>query len=82
MNTVGAIQHGIYYGAIGALRQLVERYATQFGRWPQVVLTGGYAELIAKECDFADSVVKGLCLTGIYLTYVKYRAGEEDGEEQ
>ena len=77
VNTTTALQHGIYYGAIGALRGLVERYAIHLNRWPHVVLTGGHAELIAHHCDFADSVVPHLCLTGIYLAYVKFRTAQE-----
>ena len=64
------------------VRGLVERYATELGRWPHVVLTGGYARLIAKKCDFADSVVPTLCLTGIYLAYVKWRAAQESEAEE
>lgn len=81
-NTTSAIQHGIYYGTIGAVRGLVERYATELGSWPHVVLTGGYAELIAKNCDFADSVVPNLCLTGIYLAHVKWHTMEESEFEE
>ena len=77
-NTESAIQAGIYYGAIGALRELVERFANQLGQWPHVILTGGNAELIAKECNFADSVVPNLCLTGLYLAYVKFRTATQD----
>jgi len=77
-NTAAAIQHGIYYGAIGALRQLVERYAAMLGRWPHVVLTGGHARIVAEHCDFVDSVVDNLCLTGIYLAYVKFAAPSQD----
>lgn len=76
-NTIGAIQQGIYYGAIGALRELVERYASQLGQWPHVVVTGGYGPMIAERCDFVDSVVPNLCLTGVYLTYVRFRVGQE-----
>lgn len=77
VSAVTAIQHGIYYGAIGALRGLVERYAIILNRWPHVILTGGHAELIAPNCDFADSIVPHLCLTGIYLAYVKFRTAQE-----
>ena len=80
-NTESAIQAGIYYGAIGALRELVERYANQLGQWPHVVLTGGNAELIAKECNFTDSIVPNLCLTGLYLAYVKFRAATQDKDK-
>ncbi|KPK77083.1 MAG: hypothetical protein AMJ79_04375 [Phycisphaerae bacterium SM23_30] len=76
-NTKAAIQHGIYYGAIGALRGIVEQYATQLGRWPQVVLTGGYSKLIKEKCDFVDSWVPNLCLDGIFLAYRKWRQSRE-----
>jgi len=81
INTQMAIESGIYYGAIGALRELVERYATTLGKWPQVVLTGGYAELIAKKCDFADSLAPDLCLSGLYLAYQQYQAAQEAQEQ-
>ena len=68
-NTAEAISAGIVFGAIGALREIVERYATRLGRWPEVILTGGDAELIAKHCDFAKAVVPDLLLMGIELAY-------------
>lgn len=76
-NTEKAIQHGIYFGAVGALRGITERYATLLGRWPQVVLTGGYAKLIAPHADFADSLVPDLCLDGIFLTYKNFRQTQD-----
>ena len=76
-NTEKAILHGIYFGAVGALRGIVERYATLLGRWPQVVLTGGYAKLIARHADFADSLVPDLCLDGIFLAYRKFRESQD-----
>ena len=75
-NTEKAIQQGIYFGAVGALRGIVERYATLLGRWPQVVLTGGYAKLIAQHADFTDSLVPDLCLDGIFLAYRKSRESQ------
>ena len=79
-NTISAIQHGVYYGAIGALRELIERYATELGKWPHVVLTGGYADMIANKCDFVDSLMPGLPLMGIYLEYVKFRTAQAGQE--
>jgi len=76
-NTEKAIQHGIYFGGVGALRGIVERYATLLGRWPQVVLTGGFAKLIARHADFADSLVPDLCLDGIFLAYRKFRESQD-----
>ncbi len=73
INTETAIQNGLYYGALGTLREVAERYATQLGQWPQVVACGGYSKLISQKCDFIDSLVPDLCLDGIYIAYDKFR---------
>ncbi|MCK4629057.1 MAG: type III pantothenate kinase [Sedimentisphaerales bacterium] len=73
VNTETAIQNGIYFGAIGAFREIVERYAEQLGQWPQIVATGGFSKLILRHCDFIDSHVPDLCLDGLYLAYCRYR---------
>ncbi|TWT43960.1 Type III pantothenate kinase [Phycisphaerae bacterium RAS1] len=70
-NTSEAIANGVLFGAVGALREIVERYATALNHWPQLVLTGGNAPLIASMADFVDSVVPDLCLMGIALAYRK-----------
>ena len=77
IDTESAIQNGIFYGAVGALRELVERYATQLGHWPHVVVTGGYSSLIAQKCDFIDSLVPDLCLDGLFLTYRDFRSSQD-----
>jgi type III pantothenate kinase len=71
-NTESAIETGILLGAIGGLREIVERFATKLGQWPKLVLTGGQADLIAKHCKFVDAVRPNLCLEGIAATYLKY----------
>lgn len=68
-NTHDAIVNGVAYGLMGALREIVERYATDLGQWPQLVITGGNAPLIADLADFIDAVVPDLCLMGIALAY-------------
>jgi type III pantothenate kinase len=72
INTTGAIQSGIYYGAIGGLREMAERYATELGSWPHVVVTGGMGAMIAQQCDFIDSVAPDLSLYGLCLAYGMY----------
>ncbi len=74
-NTEQAIVNGVAYGAVGALREIVERYATELGTWPQLVVTGGNAGLVAELSDFVDNVVPDLCLIGIALAY-RQAAGE------
>ena len=68
-DTTQAIVGGLVYGARGALRGLTEAYAIALGRWPQLILTGGDAELVGKGCDFVDCIVPDLSLMGIALAY-------------
>lgn len=70
-DTIEAIKVGIVCGLRGALRDIVERYATQIGKWPVVILTGGDAGLLADSIDFANGVVPDLCLRGIALAFEK-----------
>jgi len=58
-------------GAVGALREIVEQFATALGRWPYLVITGGNAALIGKLADFVDAVVPDLSLMGVALAYRK-----------
>lgn len=74
-NTEQAIRSGIFYGLIGAVRELVERYAAQLGKWPHLVATGGAAEAVAQACRFIDSVVPDLSLMGIALAYQRHVQG-------
>ncbi len=70
-NTHDAIVNGVVYAAAGALREIVERFATELGRWPKLVITGGGAPLVAEVIDFADAHVPNLCLMGVALAYRK-----------
>lgn len=75
-NTLAAIHCGVLYGAVGAMREIVERYAAILGTWPHLVLTGGDAPLIAPLADFADAVAPDLCLLGAALAYRRARKPE------
>lgn len=68
-STEEAINHGIIFGAIGALREIVERYATELKRWPKLIVTGGAGPLIADACDFVDAAEPNLCIQGIAIAY-------------
>jgi type III pantothenate kinase len=67
-----AIQCGLYYSAIGALEEVVRRYAEKIGKWPQIILTGGAGKLIKDDCTFIDDFVPNLVVKGIVLAYAKY----------
>jgi len=78
-NTADAINCGLYYSIIGALEEIVRRYAEEIGRWPQTIITGSGAETIKDDCPFVDNYVPHLVIKGIVLAYVKYI--EEKSEE-
>jgi type III pantothenate kinase len=78
--TEEAIQVGVACGAVGALREIVERYATDLKRWPQLVLTGGSSSMIADMCDFADAVIPDLCIRGIALAHRRHFASMASDE--
>jgi len=71
-DTEEAIRSGIHYGLAGAVRGIVEQYATQLNQWPQVVATGGELAQLLELCDFIDTPVSDLTLLGVGLAYVKH----------
>jgi type III pantothenate kinase len=73
-NTREAIQTGVCRGIAGAVRGIVEGYATALNRWPQTVATGGDAEFLAEHCDYIDTLVSHLALRGVGVAYRKHLA--------
>ena len=67
-----AINCGLYYSAVGALEEVIRRYAEKIGKWPRTVITGAAAKIIKDDCQFIDSYVPNLVVKGIVLTYRKY----------
>ncbi len=71
-NTANAIQVGVYHGIVGAVRHIVEEYATHLGRWLPAVATGGDAKLLAEDCGVFDAIVEDLALVGVGLAFDKH----------
>ena len=71
-NTAEAMQVGVCRGLTGAVRALVEAYASHLNCWPQVVATGGDLPLIAPHCDYLDTQVVDLALRGVGVAYSQY----------
>lgn len=72
VDTEQAINAGLFYGAAGLLRTVVEKYAEEIGKWPQVVVTGAAAGILKEECEFVDSWVPDLAVRGIVIAYKKH----------
>ncbi|MBI4581123.1 MAG: type III pantothenate kinase [Planctomycetes bacterium] len=68
-DTASAIRNGIFAMMAGALREVTERYATDIGKWPPLIVTGGDGEAVASACDFVDHVVPDLGLDGLVIAY-------------
>ena len=79
-STEEAIRNGVLYGIVGGLREITERYATELGAWPDLIATGGHAELIHRHTDIIDHVVPDLCIRGIALAYRKHFLPFEEQE--
>jgi type III pantothenate kinase len=69
MNTAAAIESGLFWGAVGAIRELIERLSDEQESSPDVVISGGGSKLIADtlNCSGVGRVChqKHLVLSGI-----------------
>lgn len=73
-DTVQAMVGGVVAAARGALRELVEAYATELGRWPVVILTGGDAHLVCPhpgEDELVQAIVPDLAVRGAAMAYYR-----------
>lgn len=68
-NTVSSMQSGIIYGFAGQVDAIVTRMKKEMTGSPQVVATGGLAELISQESQTIDKVDALLTLTGLRIIY-------------
>ncbi len=72
-STAGSIQSGIFYGYIGLTEGILSRMIAELGEKPKVIATGGFANLIAENCDLIETVDENLMLDGLRLIYERTR---------
>lgn len=68
-STVAAIQSGLYWGTVGAVRELVRRMSAEAGERVPVFVTGGDGGLLAPPLGLSVRHVSNLVLDGIVATY-------------
>jgi len=73
-NTIAAMQSGIVYGYVGLIEGIVTRIREELGEKAKVVVTGGYANLLAKETPVIDEVNSNITLVGLRLIYLMNRS--------
>lgn len=68
-NTVGSIQSGLYYGAVGMIDGILERLLGILGQETKTVATGGQAQMIVGGSRYLKNVDEDLTLEGLQLIW-------------
>ena len=64
-STEGAIRSGLFWGNVGAVREVVTRMSDQLGVEPELFVAGGDAEPLASRLQIEARIVQDLVLSGI-----------------
>ncbi len=70
-STVVAMQSGLFWGTVGAVRELIEQLGKAAGGEPQVFLTGGAGRAVADLLGGRTHYAPNLTLAGIALVAMK-----------
>lgn len=70
-STISCIQSGIFYGYIGLVEGIISRMKKELGEKPRIIATGGFASLIAENCNLIKIVDENLMLDGLRLIWEK-----------
>src|SRR5688572_5390213 len=71
-STGEAMLHGVFHGIRGTVKELAENYATELGRWPEIVATGGDAAKLFTDWELIHAISPDLTLYGIALAYAEH----------
>ena len=70
--THAAILHGVFHGIRGLVKEVVENYASELGRWPELIATGGDAAALFTGWEVVHAVSPDLTTYGIALAYANH----------
>lgn len=72
-NTVASLQSGIYYGCVGMVDGLIERFKREMGEEAFVVATGGFSPVLAQDSRQIGEINPHLTLHGLRILYMRNR---------
>lgn len=75
--TEEAVRVGVVTGLRGLMKEIVEGFAEQLGNWPDMICTGGDAQLLFGDWEFVHAVSPDLTLYGIALAYTEHNIKHE-----
>jgi type III pantothenate kinase len=67
--TEESLRAGVLWGAAGQVDALVRRLAREMKGTPRVIATGGWAKVVAPECETVEAVDEGLTLKGMKILW-------------
>jgi type III pantothenate kinase len=76
-STDSAVSHGVFYAIRGLVKEIAENYASQLGRWPEIIATGGDAQRLFGGWELIHAVSPDLGLYGIALAYTNHHIRHE-----
>ena len=69
--TEESLRAGVLWGAAGLVDALVRRLTREMKGTPRVIATGGWAKVVAPECETVEAVDEGLTLKGMKILWEK-----------
>jgi type III pantothenate kinase len=69
--TESSMQAGLYYGYVGLVASIIDRFKQEMGEGTTVVATGGFASLLTREVDSIDFHEPDLILEGLRIIHDK-----------
>jgi type III pantothenate kinase len=78
-NTVAHLQSGLYYGYIGLVDGILDRFVAELGTRPRVIASGGMAHLMAKDSRYISEIDDMLTLDGLRILFERNRTARPRG---